>query len=124
MTPFLLRTLGFVLGVVALGTPTLSTLHAQVPAHQPVPARSEVQSPPPSESERKTSTPYSGDLSIFEGADRAEKLQIDRVMDLLEIGPGKAVADFGAGSGWFRSSPPGASEAPVRCGPSTSARSP
>jgi len=101
VTPFLLRTLGFVLGVVALGTLTLSTLHAQVPAHQPVPARSEVQSPPPSESERKTSTPYSGDLSIFEGADRAEKLQIDRVMDLLEIGPGKTVADIGAGSGWF-----------------------
>ncbi len=97
----LTRSAGFVLGVVALGTLTLSTLHAQVPAQQPVPARREVQSPPPAESERKTSTPYTGDLSIFEGADRAEKLQIDRVMDLLEIGPGKTVADIGAGSGWF-----------------------
>ena len=50
---------------------------------------------------RPTSTPYSGDLSIFEYPDRANKLQIDRVMDLLGIKPGKSVADIGAGSGWF-----------------------
>lgn len=50
---------------------------------------------------RKTSTPYTGDLSIFESAGRAERLQIDRVMDILGIGPGKSVADVGAGSGWF-----------------------
>ncbi len=50
---------------------------------------------------RPTSTPYSGDLSIFEYPDRDKKLQIDRVMDLLDIHPGKTVADLGAGSGWF-----------------------
>ena len=50
---------------------------------------------------RKTSTPYTGDLSIFESPGRAERLQIDRVMDILGIGPGKNVADIGAGSGWF-----------------------
>ena len=50
---------------------------------------------------RKTSTPYRGDLSIFESAGRAERLQIDRIMDILGIGPGKNVADIGAGSGWF-----------------------
>lgn len=50
---------------------------------------------------RKTSTPYTGDLSIFESAGRAERLQIDRVMDILGITPGKNVADIGAGSGWF-----------------------
>jgi SAM-dependent methyltransferase len=50
---------------------------------------------------RPTSTPYAGDLSIFEYKDRDRKLQIDRVMDLLDIGPGKSVADVGAGSGWF-----------------------
>jgi len=50
---------------------------------------------------RPTSTPYSGDLSIFEYPDRDKKLQIDRVMDLLGIRPGKGVADLGAGSGWF-----------------------
>src|SRR4029077_21091549 len=29
------------------------------------------------------------------------RLQVNRVMDLLGITPGKAVADIGAGSGWF-----------------------
>jgi predicted methyltransferase len=57
------------------------------------------QSPEPSH--RDASTPYSGDLSIFEEAGRDRKLQVNRVMDLLEIGPGKSVADIGAGSGWF-----------------------
>src|SRR5580698_723059 len=51
--------------------------------------------------QRATSTPYSGDLSIFEYPDRDKKLQIDRVMDLLGITTGKSVADIGAGSGWF-----------------------
>jgi SAM-dependent methyltransferase len=53
------------------------------------------------QAERPTSTPYAGDLSIFEYPDRDKRLQIDRVMDLLGIGPGKGVADIGAGSGWF-----------------------
>jgi SAM-dependent methyltransferase len=51
--------------------------------------------------QRPTSTPYSGDLSIFEYPDRDKKLQIDHVMDLLGITTGKNVADIGAGSGWF-----------------------
>ena len=51
--------------------------------------------------QRPTSTPYSGDLSIFEYPDRDKKLQIDRVMDLLGITSGKNVGDIGAGSGWF-----------------------
>jgi len=51
--------------------------------------------------QRKTSEPYTGDLSIFESRGRDERLQINRVMDLLGIAPGKAVADIGAGSGWF-----------------------
>jgi predicted methyltransferase len=50
---------------------------------------------------RKTSTPYSGNLSIFESPGRDERLQINRVMDILGIAPGKNVADIGAGSGWF-----------------------
>jgi len=40
-------------------------------------------------------------ISIFDSAGREERLQINRVMDLLGIGPGKTVADIGAGSGWF-----------------------
>ena len=50
---------------------------------------------------RPTSTPYSGDLGVFEYPDRDKKLQIGRVMDLLGIEPGRSVADIGAGSGWF-----------------------
>jgi SAM-dependent methyltransferase len=64
----------------------------------------QAQSAPPSfvQSEpRKTSKPYTGDLSVFDSPGRDQKLQIDRVMDLLEISPGKTVADVGAGSGWF-----------------------
>ncbi len=51
--------------------------------------------------QRPTSKPYTGDLSIFDYPDRDKKLQIDRVMDLLGITAGKNVADIGAGSGWF-----------------------
>ena len=50
---------------------------------------------------RKTSEPYTGDLSIFDSPGRDEKLQIDRVMKILGVDSGKAVADIGAGSGWF-----------------------
>jgi SAM-dependent methyltransferase len=50
---------------------------------------------------RKTSIPYTGDLSIFESPGREERLQINRVMDILDVTPGKTVADIGAGSGWF-----------------------
>lgn len=50
---------------------------------------------------RKTSTPYTGDLSVFETPDRDKKLQIERVMDILNVHPGSCVADIGAGSGWF-----------------------
>lgn len=68
-----------------------------VPTVQPTPSR-------PAEGEpvtRSTSAPYTGDLAIFESPDRDQKLQIERVMDLLGIEEGKNVADLGAGSGWF-----------------------
>ncbi len=51
--------------------------------------------------QRKTSEPYTGDLSVFDSPGRDERLQISRVMDILGIAPGKSVADIGAGSGWF-----------------------
>ena len=50
---------------------------------------------------RKTSEPYTGDLSIFDSPGRDRRLQINRVMDILGITAGKTVADIGAGSGWF-----------------------
>jgi ubiquinone/menaquinone biosynthesis C-methylase UbiE len=51
--------------------------------------------------QRKTSEPYTGDLSIFDSPGREDRLQINRVMDILGIASGKSVADIGAGSGWF-----------------------
>src|SRR5437660_689068 len=51
--------------------------------------------------QRKTVEPYSGYRSIFETPGRDERLQINRVMDILNIRSGKSVADIGAGSGWF-----------------------
>jgi predicted methyltransferase len=66
----------------------------------PVPVRGQSGSAA-SAPQRKTSTPYTGDLSIFDAPGRDERLQINRVMDMLGIEPGKNVADIGAGSGWF-----------------------
>lgn len=50
---------------------------------------------------RPTSKPYTGELSIFDDPKRDEKLQPNRVMDILGIKEGSSVADIGAGSGWF-----------------------
>jgi SAM-dependent methyltransferase len=55
----------------------------------------------PAGEQRKTSEPYTGDLSIFDSPGRDERLQINRVMDILGITAGKGVGDIGAGSGWF-----------------------
>ncbi len=56
---------------------------------------------PSSAQQRPTSTPYTGDLSIFESEGRDQRLHIDGVMKALAITSGKNVADIGAGSGWF-----------------------
>ena len=47
---------------------------------------------------RPTSKPYTGELSIFEDPKRDEKLQPDRIMDILGIKEGSNVADIGAGT--------------------------
>ena len=72
----------------------LASLRAASQALQNQPAQAE---PAP----RKTSPPFVGDPSVFEGKDRDKKLQVKRVMDVLGIKPGATVADIGAGSGWF-----------------------
>jgi SAM-dependent methyltransferase len=69
-----------------------SFLSAQSPAQAPIAAPGE---------HRKTSEPYTGDLSIFDSPGRDKRLQINRVMDILGVTRGKTVADIGAGSGWF-----------------------
>ena len=81
-----LRRLGVVLATVMVAAPVVGQTGAATQ---------------PPVTQRPTSNPYTGDLSIFEYPDRDKKLQIDRVMDLLGITAGKNVADIGAGSGWF-----------------------
>src|ERR1700756_4490081 len=67
---------------------------------QPIQGQASTQLPTASDEHRKTSEPYTGDLSIFDSPGRDERLQINRVMDILGISQGKIVADIGAGSGW------------------------
>src|SRR5205814_9161914 len=50
---------------------------------------------------RPTSKPYTGELSIFEDPKRDERLQPNRIMDILGVKEGSSVADIGAGPGWF-----------------------
>lgn len=59
------------------------------------------QAPAPQQPARPTSTPYAGDLSIFEYPDRDQKLQPQKIMDLMHVKAGSKFADLGAGSGWF-----------------------
>jgi SAM-dependent methyltransferase len=82
----------------ALRLVPISVLLAGLWTPTPVCAQSDSAAP---SAQRKTSTPYTGDLSIFDAPGRDERLQINRVMDMLGIAPGKNVADIGAGSGWF-----------------------
>lgn len=91
-----------VVGLLLAGCGPATKPVAQTPA-QNATAKTEMQPTAQTrvQQARPTSTPYSGDLSIFEYPDRDQKLQIDRVMKLLKIGPGSTVADIGAGSGWF-----------------------
>jgi SAM-dependent methyltransferase len=73
-------------------------LQAAAPVPSPGASAAVVQAP---SNGRKTSTPYTGDLTIFDSPGREDRLQIDRVMETLGIVQGKNVADIGAGSGWF-----------------------
>jgi SAM-dependent methyltransferase len=77
---------------ILISCSAFSFVFSQAPSQAPTATPSE---------HRKTSEPYTGDLSIFESPGRDERLQINRVMDILGITRGKSVADIGAGSGWF-----------------------
>ena len=97
----LLRIAFWVVSVILIGS--LATAPEQRKQSQATaPAASPRPSPSPDDKvDRPTSEPYTGSLSIFEDPKRAEKLQIDRVMDILAMREGSIVADIGAGSGWF-----------------------
>jgi predicted RNA methylase len=94
---------GFVRGCVLFLLAAMSAVVSAQSAGVAVRSQSAASAPQQSApvTQRPTSTPYSGDLTIFDYPDRDKKLQIDRVMDLLGISAGKNVADVGAGSGWF-----------------------
>ena len=81
---------------VLVSTILLPLLGRQVQAQATAPADAT-----PQLEHRKTSEPYTGDLSIFDSPGRDKRLQINRVMDILGVRAGKNVADIGAGSGWF-----------------------
>lgn len=96
---FLLRIAVWVVSLLLIGSQATAPQQrnqgqAPAPAARPSPS-------PDDTIDRPTSNPYTGSLSIFEDSKRAEKLQIDRVMDILAMREGSAVADIGAGSGWF-----------------------
>ncbi|HKO98768.1 MAG TPA: class I SAM-dependent methyltransferase [Pyrinomonadaceae bacterium] len=95
-----LRIVLWVFSVVVISgqTPVLQ----QGTKRQPTPTPASRPNPAPDDKiDRPTSEPYTGSLSIFENPKRDDKLQVQRVMDLLAIREGSAVADIGAGSGWF-----------------------
>ena len=86
---------------VALFGPRVADQTSAIPAPQAVSQGQSARPQPSDRIERPTSEPYTGTLSIFEDPKRAERLQVDRVMDILGIKEGSSVADIGAGSGWF-----------------------
>lgn len=101
---FLLYTLLLICALVLTGCASVAKRATQSTAATASPAPTEItecEQEPPDTINRPTGKPYTGDLSVFEDPDRDQKLQIDRVMDILGIKEGSSVADIGAGSGWF-----------------------
>ena len=103
LNPLFFRSFIIMLVALALGCATQfgrrSVNTAASPAPTPTPAPSPQK--PSDKIDRPTSEPYTGSLSQFEDPKRDEKLQPERVMDVLGIKEGSSVADIGAGSGWF-----------------------
>jgi predicted methyltransferase len=99
----LLRNLLFLLATLALGCATTQfSRRANNVAASPSPTTTVEYAQEQSDAiNRPTSKPYTGELSIFEDPKRDEKLQPDRIIDILGIKQGSNVADIGAGSGWF-----------------------
>ena len=103
LNPLLFRSFIIMLVALALSCATQfgrrSANGAASPAPTPTPGASPQK--PSDKIDRPTSEPYTGSLSQFEDPKRDEKLQPERVMDVLGIKEGSSVADIGAGSGWF-----------------------
>lgn len=95
-------TLG-VIATLALVACAINTRPGATASPPSAPTPSPTASPPKQSDtiDRQTSEPYTGSLSQFEDPKRDEKLQPNRIMDVLGIKEGSNVADIGAGSGWF-----------------------
>ncbi len=92
----------FILVTLALGCASNPfTRRAGNVAASPSPGVASETAQQPDTINRPTSKPYTGELSIFEDPKRDERLQPNRIMDILGIKEGSSVADIGAGSGWF-----------------------
>ena len=85
----------------ALSCTFVLTPHAQQQPTAEPGSLPEQSSPAQTGPRRPTSTPYTGDLSVFEDPNRDRLLQVNRVMDTLRLHPGSVIADIGAGGGWF-----------------------
>ena len=105
LNPLLFRSPLILLVALALGCATQFGRRAVNGAASPTPTPSPTPAASPQKQadkiDRPTSEPYTGSLSQFEDPKRDEKLQPERVMDVLGIKEGSNVADIGAGSGWF-----------------------
>ena len=102
-TRFLLRAALCVIATLALVACTFNNRPGATAFPSPAPTPTPVATPQKQSDkiDRSASEPYTGSLSQFEDPKRDEKLQPDRVMDVLGIKAGSSVADIGAGSGWF-----------------------
>jgi predicted methyltransferase len=99
----LVRTFLLLLITLALGCATQLGRRATNVAASPAPSPTPTAAPQKQSDtiNRPTSEPYTGSLATFEDPQRDEKLQPQRVMDVLGIKEGSSAADIGAGSGWF-----------------------
>lgn len=103
LNPLLFRSFLILLVALALSCATQFGRRSVNGAASPTPTPTPAASPQKQADkiDRRTSEPYTGSLSQFEDPKRDEKLQPDRVMDVLGIKESSSVADIGAGSGWF-----------------------
>ena len=102
-TPLFFRSFLILLVALALGCATQFSRRSVNGAAAPTPTQTPAATPlkQSDKIDRPASEPYTGSLSQFEDPKRDEKLQPNRIMDVLGIKEGSRVADIGAGSGWF-----------------------
>lgn len=86
--------------LLAIGIALLVAVELGSPPPNPRPAE-EISDEPVSDPCAQSTLTKPVDLLLLEGPDRAVWQKPDQIMDELHIADGSAVADIGAGSGWF-----------------------